>query len=74
MQTMQEVLRSNDPTIIAFASALLSGEDIEVFEMDVHMSVLEGSIGILPRRLFVSNADASLARAALRDNDLPVSE
>ena len=71
---MQEVLRSNDPTVIAFASALLSGEDIEVFEMDVHMSVLEGSIGILPRRLLVARQDAFAARAVLRDNDLPVTE
>jgi len=71
---MQEILRSNDPTVIAFASALLSGEDIKVFEMDVHMSVLEGSIGILPRRLLVAREDAFQARAVLRDNDLPVSE
>lgn len=74
MPDMQEVLRSNDPTVIAFALALLSGEDIEVFEMDVHMSVLEGSIGVLPRRLLVARADAFRARAALRDNDLPVTE
>jgi len=74
MPLMQEILRSTDPTIIAFAKALLSGEDIEVFEMDVHMSVLEGSIGILPRRLLVARADAFRARAVLRDNDLPVSE
>ncbi|MBC6437066.1 MAG: DUF2007 domain-containing protein [Rhodobacteraceae bacterium] len=71
---MQEVLRSNDPTIIAFASALLSGEDIEAFETDVHMSVLEGSIGVLPRRLMVRREDAFMARAILRDNDLPVTE
>jgi hypothetical protein len=71
---MQEILRSTDPTVIAFASALLSGEDIEVFEMDVHISALEGSIGIFPRRLFVARQDAFLARSVLRDNDLPVSE
>lgn len=71
---MQEILRSNDPTVIAFASALLSGEDIEVFEMDVHMSILEGSIGILPRRLMVRRADLFRARAVLRDNDLAVTE
>ena len=69
---MQEILRSNDPTVIAFATALLSGEDIEFFEMDVHMSVLEGSIGVLPRRLMVRHADAHLARSVLSDNDLPV--
>ncbi len=74
MQPMQEILRSTDPTVIAFASALLSGEDIEVFEMDVHMSVLEGSIGILPRRLMVRREDLFRARITLRDNDLPVSE
>jgi hypothetical protein len=74
MREMLEIMRSTDPTEIAFASALLSGEDIEVFEMDVHMSVLEGSIGILPRRLVVRRTDAHRARAVLRDNDLPVSE
>lgn len=69
---MKELLRSTDPTILAFASALLEGEDIDCFEMDVHMSVLEGSIGILPRRLMVRDEDHFRARAVLKDNDLPV--
>ena len=68
---MKELLRTNDPTMIAFASALLEGEDIEVFQMDVHMSVLEGSIGILPRRLMVRDADHFRATSILRDNDIP---
>ena len=67
-------MRSTDPTEIAFASALLSGEDIEVFVLDVHMSVLEGSIGILPRRMLVRRMDAERARIVLRDNAIPVSE
>lgn len=67
---MKELLRSTDPTIIAFATALLEGEDIEVFEFDVHMSVLEGSIGIFPRRLFVRQSDHFRARAILSDNDI----
>ena len=67
---MKELLRSNDPTVIAFAKALLQGEDIGVFEMDVHMSVLEGSIGIMPRRLMVVDQDEFMARAILRDNDI----
>ncbi|MDA0186292.1 DUF2007 domain-containing protein [Roseicyclus sp.] len=71
---MLEIMRSTDPTEIAFASALLSGEDIEVFVLDVHMSVLEGSIGILPRRMLVRRVDAERARIVLRDNALPVSE
>ncbi|MXQ09283.1 DUF2007 domain-containing protein [Alphaproteobacteria bacterium GH1-50] len=68
---MKELIRSNDPTVIAFASALLEGEGIEVFQMDVHMSVLEGSIGILPRRLMVRDADHFRASAVLTDNDIP---
>ena len=69
---MKELLRTNDPTLIAFALALLEGEDIDVFEMDVHMSVLEGSIGILPRRLMVREADLFRASAVLKDNDIPL--
>jgi hypothetical protein len=68
---MKELLRSTDPTVIAFASALLEREDIEVFDLDVHMSVLDGSLGILPRRLMVRDADLFMARAVLRDNDIP---
>jgi hypothetical protein len=67
-------MRSTDPTEVAFASALLSGEGIEVFVLDVHMSVLEGSIGVLPRRMLVRQADAAQARIVLRDNGLPVSQ
>lgn len=68
---MKELLRTTDPTVIAFASALLEGEDIEVFTFDVHMSVLEGSIGILPRRLLVRDADYWRARQVIDDNDIP---
>ncbi len=71
---MKELMRSNDPTAIAFAKALLEGEDIDCFEMDVHMSVLEGSIGILPRRLMVRDGDHIRAKVVLTDNDLPVQE
>jgi hypothetical protein len=67
---MKELLRSTDPTVIAYATALLKGEDIECFQMDVHMSVLEGSIGILPRRLMVADRDHFMAEAIMRDNDI----
>ena len=69
---MKELLRSNDPTVHTFSQALLSGEDIRVFEMDVHMSMLEGSVGISPRRLMVREQDLFMARAILRDNDISV--
>jgi len=69
---MKELLRTNDPTTIAFATALLDGEGIASFQMDVHMSMLEGSIGILPRRLMVRDQDHFMARAILRDNGIDV--
>ncbi|PJE32115.1 Putative signal transducing protein [Pseudooceanicola antarcticus] len=67
---MRELLRSNDPTRLAFAKALLQGEDIDCFEMDVNMSVLEGSIGIFPRRLMVRDEDFVEAEVVMRDNGL----
>lgn len=67
---MKELLRSNDPTVIAFAQALLDGEGIPWFVMDENISILEGSIGILPRRLMVRDADHFLASAIIRDNDI----
>lgn len=67
---MKELMRTTDPTAIAFATALLEGEGIAAFQMDVHMSVLEGSLGILPRRVMVRDEDFFVARAILRDNGI----
>ncbi|MBS9717484.1 DUF2007 domain-containing protein [Pseudohalocynthiibacter aestuariivivens] len=69
---MKELLRTNDPTIIAYAKALLQGEGIDCFEMDVNMSVLEGSIGIFPRRLMVRQSDLFIARSVMSDNEIPL--
>ncbi|PTQ73456.1 DUF2007 domain-containing protein [Celeribacter persicus] len=71
---MKQLLRTTDPTQIVYAKALLSGEDIDCFEMDVHMSVLEGSIGILPRRLMVRDEDFAQARRILKDNDFELED
>jgi hypothetical protein len=68
---MKELLRSTDPTVIAFASALLEGEGIDCFQMDVNMSILEGGIGIFPRRLMVRADDHIRAERVLRDNEIP---
>lgn len=71
---MKELLRTTDPTIIAFASALLQGEDIDCFEMDVNMSVLEGSIGIFPRRMMVRTDDYDRALRVMRDNNVDLGQ
>ncbi|WP_171175746.1 DUF2007 domain-containing protein [Ruegeria sp. HKCCD8929] len=69
---MKELLRSTDPTIMAFASALLEGEDIDCFQMDVNMSILEGGIGIFPRRLMVRTDDYTRALRVMQDNEIPL--
>ncbi|GAB5437943.1 hypothetical protein TRM7615_01319 [Falsiruegeria mediterranea M17] len=69
---MKELLRSTDPTIMAFASALLEGEDIDCFQMDVNMSILEGGIGIFPRRMMVREEDYDAAVRVMRDNEIPL--
>lgn len=70
---MKELLRTTDPTVIAFAKVLLDGEGIDCFEFDVNMSVLDGSLGILPRRIMVRDADHFIATAVLRDNEIDLS-
>lgn len=64
---MVELLRSNDPVWISWVEAALKAEGIETFLLDQHMSVMEGSIGALPRRLMVAGNDADRARAILED-------
>lgn len=67
---MKDIVRTTDPTLIAFGSALLRAEGIDCFVLDVHMSILEGGIGLFPRRLVVAERDAFRARAILRDNGI----
>jgi len=71
---MKELLRSTDPTVMAFASALLQGEDIDCFQMDVNMSILEGGIGIFPRRMMVRVEDYDRALRTMRDNEIPLGQ
>ena len=65
---MKELLRTTDPLRLIRAQDILRADGIESFALDQHMSVLEGSIGILPRRLMVADRDLFMARAILRDN------
>ncbi|MCB5198857.1 Putative signal transducing protein [Loktanella sp. DSM 29012] len=70
---MKELLRTNDPTVIALATALLKVEEIPCFTFDVNMSVLDGSLGILPQRVMVADRDLFMARAVMRDAEIHTS-
>ena len=67
---MKELIRTNELAVIAHIKLLLTNEDIEYFELDVHMSVLEGSIGILPRRILIKEHSLSKAQRILTDNGI----
>ncbi len=67
---MKEVLRTTNPLLVTRAADLLASEGITAFPLDEHMSVLEGSLGILPRRLMVADRDHFIASAILRDHDI----
>ena len=64
---MREVLKTNNPVLLSFAQALLADCGIEAVVFDVHMSVIEGSLGVLPRRLMVGDENFARAEAVLRD-------
>ena len=67
---MEELLRTNDITVIAYANAILAASRIDVFELDVNISVLEGSVGILPRRLMVRSHDLIKARQLMCEYEI----
>lgn len=67
---MVEILRTNDPVLISVVEAILAGESVDFFVADQHMSVMEGSLGFIRRRIMVSQADAARARSALDEAGL----
>ena len=62
---MVELLRTNDPVRLSWVMALLADARIESIVFDTHTSIVEGSIGALPRRLMVGDDDVSRARRVL---------
>jgi hypothetical protein len=64
---MKELIRTNDAVVLSFAESLLKDAGIGCLVADQNMSVLDGSIGILPRRILVADDDAAQARRILVD-------
>lgn len=64
---MMELLRSNDPVLLSFVSALLEEAGIGFMVADMNMSVMEGSIGALPRRVLVDGEGILQARQILTE-------
>lgn len=67
---MRQLMQTNDPVLISFVEALLKDNGIGVVVLDQNMSVLEGSIGILQRRVMVREDDYAQCRAIFIEADL----
>ncbi|MEJ0075612.1 MAG: DUF2007 domain-containing protein [Alphaproteobacteria bacterium] len=67
---MREIVRTNDAVLITAIEALLSGAHIPYAVFDQNMSVMEGSIGLLPRRILVEECCVKDARRLLTEAGL----
>jgi len=67
---LRELVRTNDPVLVSAIEALLTAAQIPHVVLDRNMSVLEGSIGILPRRILVDTDHAAAARKLLEEAGL----
>ena len=67
---MRELVRTNDIVLVSAVGALLDGANIHHLVLDQNMSIIEGSLGILPRRILVHEEDHGEARQILSDAGL----
>jgi hypothetical protein len=63
---MKELLRTNDVVRLSWAQALLRDAGIDSVVLDQHTSLVEGSIGAIPRRLMVAEQDHQRAEALVK--------
>jgi hypothetical protein len=68
-QAVKELLRTNDPVRLSWLQALLRDAGIDSVVLDHYTSLVEGSIGAIPRRLMVAERDLGRARALLDASD-----
>lgn len=66
---MFELVRTNDPVLISWLQAQLQGQGIEVLVLDEYMSVMDGSVLAIPRRIMVPDAHQATAKAILAEAD-----
>lgn len=64
---MREILKSNNVVELNYAEVVLRDAGIEVVVLDTHMSILDGSMVIIPRRLMVPDGDEARARDILKE-------
>ena len=66
-EQMKELIRSNDPVFLSWLEAHLAAEGIEVLVLDNHMSIIDGSISAIPRRVMVDEDEYDRAKTLMED-------
>ncbi|MBL1406542.1 MAG: hypothetical protein COC17_06355 [Hyphomicrobiales bacterium] len=64
---MEELVRTNDVVMISYIETMLKDQEINHLILDQHMSVLEGSIGMIQRRIMVESTSLHQARRLLKE-------
>jgi hypothetical protein len=68
--TLRELIRTNDVVLVSAVGSLLDGANIDHLVLDNNMSILEGSVGVIPRRILVHEDDNIAARRLLTEAGL----
>lgn len=67
---MRAIVITTDPILISYATSLLADAGIEALTFDQNASIVDGSIGALPRRVMVAEESYGEARQILEDAGL----
>lgn len=64
---MRAILKTNDAVMLSYAQSLLAEAGIGVMVFDANASIMDGSLGVVPRRLMVLDEDFAQAQRILRE-------
>lgn len=67
---MHELIRTNDPVLISFVESLMRDAGIGCMIADNAMSIMEGSVGVIPRRILIDPTMIAQARRIVIDAGL----
>ena len=67
---LKTIIATTDPVLLNYAETLLKSEGIPHFTLDQHQSLVDGSIGVIPRRLCVLEEDFGEAVEVLKSAEL----
>lgn len=71
---MKELFRTNNMVELSWAQSVLQEGGIETIILDTHMSIMEGSIGAIPRRLMVADDDLAKAKSCIQNAQKALTE